>query len=276
MIIFIINFDNFILFDKNQTGWTFTFASCFFEVELHADFIHDWDVFDDDSFVEFKVDSFNSSEDKELISFLFFHNQIFTADDSQEVFTRWYLHANNLIWLPSFSLQQTYRNLSDFLERFSIINVNLINLCDNKRVMFFKFDSDRAFKVLWNDRNSEIVFILSSVNVETSLINFVSDTIFHFGTKHHLVTSHEVKHNILKCWLERLRINQVKVNFVIGCNLNSFISFNKENKSSSIKHIILFPFFDILVFFIDNLFEKQNLTGTSGNQSSTVDQKHLS
>jgi len=119
------------------------------------------------------------------------------------------------------------------------------------------------------------VFVLSSVDVETSLIDLICDSIFDFRTKHHLIASHEVKHNVLKSWLECFWINKIKVNLIISCNLNSLISFNEENETSSIKNIVLLPFLDIFVFFVNNLFEKQNLTGTPGNQSSTVDQEHL-
>jgi hypothetical protein len=102
------------------------------------------------------------------------------------------------------------------------------------------------------------------------LIDFVCDTIFDFGTKHHLVAAHKVEHNILKSWLEGFWINKIKVNLIISSNLNPLISFDEENESSPVENIVLLPFLDGLVFLVHHLFEEQDLTRASGDQCSAV------
>ena len=79
--IIIIQLDDSILFYENQTVW-FDVFSCYFKVELHAHFVHHSDFFDNDSFVEIEVGSFNTFENEELIGFLFLHDKIFSTNDS--------------------------------------------------------------------------------------------------------------------------------------------------------------------------------------------------
>ena len=73
-----IQFYHSVLFYKDKSRRLLTFVH-FFKIELHADFIHNWDVSDYNSFIQIKVNSFNSSKDKKLICFLLFHDQIFTT-----------------------------------------------------------------------------------------------------------------------------------------------------------------------------------------------------
>ena len=219
--------------------------------------------------------SFMPFENEELISFLFFHDEVLSTNDGKEVFTWRYLHADDLIWLTGFSFEKTDWNCWDFFECLGIIDINLIYLCHDKSIMVSQFNTDWSFQILWNNRNSEIVFILSSVDVKTSLVYFVSNTVFNLRTKHHLIATHEVKHYVFKSWLKCFRINKIKVNLIISSNLNSLISFNKEDETSSIQHIVLFPFLDVFIIFINNLLEEENLTGTSGDQGSAVDEEHL-
>jgi hypothetical protein len=83
----------------------------FFKIELHANFVHDWNFLYYDSLMELKVNAFNSLEDKQLICFLFFHDQVFAANYRQEIFTWGNLHADYLVWLSGFCFKQLDGNL---------------------------------------------------------------------------------------------------------------------------------------------------------------------
>ena len=81
--------------------------------------------------------------------------------------------------------------------------------------------------------------ILSGVNEEAGLIGFVSDTIFNFGSKHHLGALHEIIHHVLKLWLQCLLVNYVKEYFFIGGNLNTNVSTNKEDLTSHVFELVV-------------------------------------
>jgi hypothetical protein len=82
--------------------------------------------------------------------------------------------------------------------------------------------------------HSKIMNEFSSVNSESFLIGLISDTISYFGTEHHLVASHEVKHDIFQCWLKRFRVDEIEVYLVVSGHLNSLVSFDKVNETSHI------------------------------------------
>jgi len=105
---------------------------------------------------------------------------------------------------------------------------------------------------------------LSSVNSESFLVGLVSDTVFHFGSEHHLVASHKVEHDVFQSRLERLWINQIEIDLVVSCHLDTFVSFDEVNETSDIKLVVLLPEFVhfcwiIFVLFLNN-FEKHDLT----------------
>ena len=102
----------------------------------------------------------------------------------------------------------------------------------------------------------------SSVDSKGFLVSLVGYTISDSGTKHHLVTSHEVEHDILEGWLECLWVNQIEVNLIISSNLDPFVSFDEVDEASHVDLVVLFPLLGhilVLVFFLDDL-EKHNFT----------------
>ena len=118
---------------------------------------------------------------------------------------------------------------------------------------------------------------LSSIDGEGLLIGFVSDTISDPGTKHHLVASHEIEHDVLESWLESLWVNQIEVYLVISGHLDPFVTFDEVDEASHVNLVVLFPFLGdilVLVLLFDDL-EKHNFTGGSGDQSLVVEKIHL-
>jgi len=95
-----------------------------------------------------------------------------------------------------------------------------------------------------------------SVNVEGPLIGLVSNTILDFGTKHHLIASHEIVHDIFKRWLESLWVNQIEVDELVSGDLNPFISLDKINETSNFKLVVLFPLLFVRILFILEYFEE--------------------
>ena len=70
--------------------------------------------------------------------------------------------------------------------------------------------------------------ILSSIYLEARLILFVRDAISHSCAKHHLGTLHKVPHYVFKFRKKCLFVDQVKVNFILGCDLDPNISSNEK------------------------------------------------
>jgi len=101
---------------------------------------------------------------------------------------------------------------------------------------------------------------LSSIDSKGFLICLIRDSIFDLGAEHHLITSHEVSHDVFESWLESLWVNQVKVDLVISGDLDSFVTLNEEDESSCLDLIVLFPFIDdvlVLIFLLKD-FEKDD------------------
>lgn len=72
----------------------------------------------------------------------------------------------------------------------------------------------------------------SAVDIKTLLIGFVSYTISDFGTEHHLITVHVVRHNIFQYGFEGVFVDQIEVDFVVRGNLNSDIALDIIDKTT--------------------------------------------
>jgi hypothetical protein len=91
---------------------------------------------------------------------------------------------------------------------------------------------------------------LSSVHSKSFLICLVGYAVSDSRTEHHLIATHEVSHDILKRWFECFWVNEIEINFIISGNLDSFVTFDKENKTSRLNFIVLLPFFNKHFVFI--------------------------
>jgi hypothetical protein len=95
-----------------------------------------------------------------------------------------------------------------------------------------------------------------------------------------LVAAHEVEHDVFQSRLECLWVNEVEVDLIISCNLYTLVSFDKVDKTSHVKLVVLLPENVglggvVLVLFFNN-FEKHDLTGRSGDKSFVINKIHLS
>ena len=73
------------------------------------------------------------------------------------------------------------------------------------------------------------MIVLSSVDIKTALVRFESDTVLDFGSKHHLITSHVIVHDIFEHRFECLFADEIKPHFIIGGDLDSLVAANIEN-----------------------------------------------
>lgn len=100
---------------------------------------------------------------------------------------------------------------------------------------------------------------MSAVHIERFLVRLVSDAVANHAAEHHLSAIHEVEHYVLKYWLKSILVNQVEVDFVIGCDLDTLVSFNEVEEASELKSAELSPPF-LSGEFIYRFLEEQNLT----------------
>ena len=85
------------------------------------------------------------------------------------------------------------------------------------------------------------MLIFSGVDFEIFLVSLVGDTISDLAAKHHLVTVHEVVHDVFKRWHESDWVNEVEKYLFIRRYLDSFVALNEEDETSVFKRVILFP-----------------------------------
>lgn len=98
--------------------------------------------------------------------------------------------------------------------------------------------------------------VLSPVDIETALVRFESDTVLHFGPKHHLIAGHVIVHDIFQYRLEGLFADEIEPDFLIGGDLDSLVAAYIENQASHIvEFIVLFPR-AVSCIFIHHNFEK--------------------
>jgi hypothetical protein len=116
--------------------------------------------------------------------------------------------------------------------------------------------------------------VFSSINVKSSFISLISNTVSYLGAVHHITALHEVEHDVFKSGYKCLLVYQIEINFIISNNLDSYISFDVVNKSSCLNLIITFPV-SFIGIFVKFHFEEINRTRTSANQCFIVNKIHL-
>lgn len=114
--------------------------------------------------------------------------------------------------------------------------------------------------------------VFTGIDREILLTGLVSDAVFDFTTKHHLVALHEVDHDILKLW--RTIADLVEENLLISNDLNPHVTLDKVNEASHWYVVEHFPRFFLCQFFLD-LFEEHDSRGRSSGQHGVIDQVHL-
>jgi len=164
--------------------------------------------------------------------------------------------------------------LWNFVEGVNIIKPDQVNLTHKESFHPLDLQATGAIKVSLDHVDSEIVLVFSPVNVKRLLVCFESDTVPDLAPKHHICAVHEIEHHILKVDLKRLRIDQVKVNFLVGCDLDPLVSFNEVNHASQIQFLVVPPL-DLLSEFIFLKLEEQNLARAPCHQRHSINQIHL-
>ena len=112
-----------------------------------------------------------------------------------------------------------------------------------------------SFQVFRFNINFEIVLIFSCVDIKTSGVSFVSNTISDFTSEDQTATLHVVVHHVFKHWSEFFVVYEVEENFLIGCDVNSDVTFDEIKQTLMLKFVVLgpVPFFS---FFVINSFEE--------------------
>lgn len=85
------------------------------------------------------------------------------------------------------------------------------------------------------------MLIFSCVDFEIFLVGLVGDTISDLAAKHHLITVHEVVHNVFKGWHESDWVNEVEKYLFIRRYLDSFVALYEVDETSVFKRVIMFP-----------------------------------
>lgn len=114
----------------------------------------------------------------------------------------------------------------------------------------------------------------SAVDVKTSLIGLIGDSIPDSAPKHHLIAAHIVVHAVFKLWHKSLLVDKIEVNQLICGHLDSDVTFDKVNETTDSELMVLLPsfFFGDLISF---LFEKQHPARASCNEGLTLEKHHL-
>ena len=105
------------------------------------------------------------------------------------------------------------------------------------------------------DIDHVFVLVLPPIDIETLLVDFVGDSIPDLAAEHHCAAPHVIVHYVFKSWFKRIFINRVEENLLVGSDLNSHVSFDIVNESTSMDCIVLLPL-STTSDIVDNNFEK--------------------
>ena len=87
-----------------------------------------------------------------------------------------------------------------------------------------------------------VVEVLPGVDLESGLVRLEGDSEADSGAEHHLRALHEVVHHVLQGGNERLLVDHVEVDQLVGCHLDSNISADEIDISSRVvEFMVLHP-----------------------------------
>lgn len=81
--------------------------------------------------------------------------------------------------------------------------------------------------------------ILPGVDLKSWLVGLKGNTISYSCTKHHLGALHKVEHAILQLGHERLLVDLIEVDFLIGGNLDSNVASNEVDLTSHVVEFVV-------------------------------------
>jgi len=88
----------------------------------------------------------------------------------------------------------------------------------------------------------------SSVDLKTFHVGLISYTKSNSFSKHGLVAVHVVVHYVLQFGHQSLWVDEIEVNLFVSCNLDSDVSFDKEQEALVLERMKLLP--TSLIIFI--------------------------
>lgn len=128
-----------------------------------------------------------------------------------------------------------------------------------------------SLKIILIDIDLVIMVELPCVNAELRLILFVRYAVLFSWPKHKLRTFQEVLHSVFKLWDQSLFINDVEVDNLIGCHLNSNIATDKVYLPPHVFERVVFGPFACLWWNLEKLYRWRR----SCDQSFLKEQIHV-
>ena len=83
--------------------------------------------------------------------------------------------------------------------------------------------------------------VLAGENLESGLVFLVGDAEKDSGAKHELRAFQKVEHNVFQLRLHCLLVNQVEVDLIFRCDLNSYVALDEVDLTSERQAVILCP-----------------------------------
>ena len=121
--------------------------------------------------------------------------------------------------------------------------------------------------------------VFSGEKVKGFLARLVSDCETFGWTDHHHVAICVVVHDIFKSWFQTMLANNIELNVVWGCHLDTLITPDEVNTTSHIYLFVLDPLNRIPLIYshqINNLLKKQYLIGATHHEYFIIHEYHLS
>ena len=118
------------------------------------------------------------------------------------------------------------------------------------------------------------MFIFTGINAKVLLTDLVSDTIFDGGTKHHLVTLHEVDHGILQL-RNIILVYSVELDVLISDDLDSLVAFDEVDEASDVVEAEVVRPSLVARDLIQLDLEEEDVARASGHQDLVVVEVHL-
>jgi hypothetical protein len=120
----------------------------------------------------------------------------------------------------------------------------------------------------------DVVLIFAPVDVEALLIGLVSDAVPDSAPEHHLAALHVIVHDVLQFWNQGLFVDEVKVDQIVGRNLNSNVALDVVKEASRLYCMVANPL-GPLEHQIVLLLEKQDFAGRPRDQGFPIEHHHL-
>ena len=82
---------------------------------------------------------------------------------------------------------------------------------------------------------------VSLIHIEACLVGLVGDSVPDLSAEHHLTAAHVVVHDVLKVRHQSLWINEVEVNQLLSCQLDSNVSWHEVDEGSLLNSVVVDP-----------------------------------